>query len=986
MSSPYDINSESINVPQGKERSREGKRRSPLKIFLLVFLIIIFLGVVGFGVYEYLRIAPRDVRFTNVTSSSVTVSWNTKSPTSGTALVFEGDTWLPITVLGLGGERFYDTRDVRVAELEAAEKTAMNWYERDGLHVSMDDFEVEVRVENMGEYYTHHVTVSSLNPETEYSFMIGDRFLYRRVSGDGVSTVTTLEIPENIEAPVPAYGSVYDAENIQAVPVEQLNPVADGIVYFNYLDENTEERSVAFSTPLNEEGNWYIDVSLLENFVYERLDQGTLWAELTMDLGQLGIWRKKVDIDLISPVEMVTINDPLIHNDAELGVEIVEAKSLTNLVKKVEAQSACMFVGFCGPCCQFKVSGGACEKCSCDSAILEARKCKGESTKDLQTQLQENASKVNPEPTAIPVGGTTAAKDLSEGEPCFLNNVAGTAQISPYGNLICVTSRASSTSTSIPTQKQGTDSKKIERGDDCNDPRGCYYEGQDGTLINVEYQPVQGSEELSENEVVIEPESGVSEQTLSTAQTCFEKGVGTSLYIAGEDGKPYDCYKGQVRQQDLEAAISGVNQDSCIALAKGESNTCSGGVFTNEYCYVQTGTMYYCSSKDREWKPVTAEAENVRVAFEPGEVSPGFPCDNPNGCLCPGSVLSDGILSEGIYCQQVSSAGCESVIGYEGRVCKEDRVKYTCQNSKCSPAPNVEGIQDQSKSTLERIFNKVLSPAYSSSQSSTVEYILDSETGMITGITSGLYLFEYEGQTYAFHVMPNEESLFVYLDKNNNGQYDEGIDIKISDIASQINIVALSRAHNYQLKEGFNFVSFPFLIPNEEFRTAAGLLKQLNEVYGDIIFSISRYDGGRWKIVGQNTILYSNDDFQLLPGQGYVIKARRNVSISIQGQPVKYDAIGDKAPIALFEGWNLIGLYGTGVKTYTAKTMIADINASNFTAVNVSKWEKEKQSYEGFQFSEGQEYGFDFPINQLESYFVRIKEGRGNWQPKLKTQ
>jgi hypothetical protein len=36
--------------------------------------------------------------------------------------------------------------------------------------------------------------------------------------------------------------------------------------------------------------------------------------------------------------------------------------------------------------------------------------------------------------------------------------------------------------------------------------------------------------------------------------------------------------------------------------------------------------------------------------------------------------------------------------------------------------------------------------------------------------------------------------------------------------------------------------------------------------------------------------------------------------------------------------------------------------------------------------SEGQEYGFDYPINPLEAVFVRILEGRGNWQPKLRTQ
>jgi len=33
--------------------------------------------------------------------------------------------------------------------------------------------------------------------------------------------------------------------------------------------------------------------------------------------------------------------------------------------------------------------------------------------------------------------------------------------------------------------------------------------------------------------------------------------------------------------------------------------------------------------------------------------------------------------------------------------------------------------------------------------------------------------------------------------------------------------------------------------------------------------------------------------------------------------------------------------------------------------------------------SESKEYGFDYPLNTLESYFVRITEGSGNWQPQL---
>jgi hypothetical protein len=269
-----------------------------------------------------------------------------------------------------------------------------------------------------------------------------------------------------------------------------------------------------------------------------------------------------------------------------------------------------------------------------------------------------------------------------------------------------------------------------------------------------------------------------------------------------------------------------------------------------------------------------------------------------------------------------------------------------------------------------------------------IQYLLDSETGMFVNLPLGVYVVEYEGETYSVRVDNAGEQVqtLLYIDVNENGQYDEGVDTNLGGNAAILNISPVELVYTYSLKKGFNFVAFPFLVQTDyDISSAAALLLGLNERYDNAIYSVSKYDG-RWKMVGQNSELYGANDFQLLPGQGYVIKAKEDVSITLTGQPVKYESAGDSAPVTLFEGWNLIGLYGTGVKTYTAKTMIADINAANFTADNVSKWEKEKQSYEGFQFSEGQEYGFDFPINSLEAVFVRVLEGRGNWQPKLGSQ
>ena len=110
----------------------------------------------------------------------------------------------------------------------------------------------------------------------------------------------------------------------------------------------------------------------------------------------------------------------------------------------------------------------------------------------------------------------------------------------------------------------------------------------------------------------------------------------------------------------------------------------------------------------------------------------------------------------------------------------------------------------------------------------------------------------------------------------------------------------------------------------------------------------------------------------------------------LKGQPVKFETTSDQAPVTFFPGWNLIGVYGTKVKQYTAKSMLQDINAFeeiDFTADIVNGWDQEAQSYEGFVLENTNglesEYGFDFPINTLKSYFVRVANGNGNWQPSL---
>ncbi len=1033
------------------------KLKKTLRTVCKVVLLVVGMGIVGFFVYEYLRIAPNDVRFTNVTSSSVTVSWNTKSPISATAVSFEGDTWLPLTVLGLGGERFYDTRDVRRAELEAVEKTAMNLYESEDLQPSMEDFEMEVEVVNMGEYYTHHVTVTGLDPETEYSFMIGDRFLYRKVRAlDEISTVTTLEVPESVKSPVPAYGRILDAQGIE--DPELLVPVVDGIVYFNLLDEFSEERSTVYSGRLNEEGNWYIDISGIrgedgENFLNRYVDGETITnilAEINIDAGSLGRWEGILHSDFIAPAEMIVINDPLQVQGDGVGIGRVDSGILGKFVSEVEA-TTCTFAGYCGPC--YILGGPVTNSCPCPQATLDARPgCKGKQSGTLEQAIANVAKASSGCANGSPgqhvwFGGDCKKCQVDERDDdgqviSYRWKSVGTENCSPEnrdGRVFGPIEREDNGDATEDTDDEGGTSgngwfisgrhtpnmrckkltrpaiqKEVEAGREFNSKTNCFakireLQGEEDppdpastiryyiagnrckqidlyhirSTFNLPHFFTTSTECAGRLVQLFSSEEFGPHEAVSPAQECFEAGSGVSLFVYALDDKMYECKRGELKEYTFHSLTTKHNPYYCREFIEGNSQYCSSSFLSSRYCFDEKNdVMYQCISS--KWTEVEG-GRSIKAAIEPGEVIPGNPCDNPNGCLYKG-----GIIAEGVYAEEVSRCSIMTPGGgvpqHKDKVCKEDNIKHTCQDGECLPyTGDIQGVSDQS-SKGNSILNSIFSYVQASTPNSSTEYIFDPETDMIVGIAPGLYTFEYEGQIYAFDITSSGHGTLIYIDKNNNGQYDEGIDIKVSDIASQINIVALSQTFNYQLREGFNFVSFPFLIPNEEFRTAAGLLKQLNEVYGDIIFSISRYDGGRWRIVGQNTVLYSNDDFQLLPGEGYVIKARGDVNISIVGQPVKYESIGDNAPINLYEGWNLVGLYGTRVKTYTAQSMLTDINASNFTADNVSKWEKDKQMYDGFQMSEGQEYGFDFPINRLESVFVRVLEGRGKWQPKLKTQ
>ena len=405
-----------------------------LKKTLSMCILSLFLFLILILVYEYFRIVPENVRFTNITSTSVTVSWNTKNPISATAVYKKGDGGF-INLFGIGKQVFYDTRDLVKAELKAVEQTSKNIAKSDDMSVSMSEVETEVKVTDKGKYYTHHVEIKGLDPETEYSFFVGDDLLYRAVKDvDGNTVIKTSKVSESVKTPVPAYGSIYDSMNTE-LSFDQLAPINDGIVYFNYVDRITGKKSNLFSGVLNEEGNWYIDVvgavddegkPFMET--YDTVE-GNVYVELNINAGNLGMWRKIENAYVLTPASNTVINMPnavvdptiegsvvRIEKEVETSVKGASDNILAKLTGEDEPTTPCACLsGYSAYCPSGK---------TCTSITQRGSNCK-----------ERTCYKVNTTPAPTPTPTPTPTKPTIEAcsyfltfdckSPCYFINDSG---------------------------------------------------------------------------------------------------------------------------------------------------------------------------------------------------------------------------------------------------------------------------------------------------------------------------------------------------------------------------------------------------------------------------------------------------------------------------------------------------------------------------------------------------------------------------------
>lgn len=187
---------------------------------VIISLLLILLGLVGFYWFNSQPPSPENVFITNQTSNSATVVWTTdKAVKAEIRLIDPSDTSKV--------EIFYDDRDI--------EEVAVREY----------------KLNNQSKRRIHHVTLRNLMPDKEYNFSI---LLNSRVVNIELESLTTAKVSESVMVPDPVYGTIQG---------ENLETLKEGIIIFH--KESQTDKSQLISKVVND-GSYSIDAAnLLDN-------------------------------------------------------------------------------------------------------------------------------------------------------------------------------------------------------------------------------------------------------------------------------------------------------------------------------------------------------------------------------------------------------------------------------------------------------------------------------------------------------------------------------------------------------------------------------------------------------------------------------------------------------------------------------------------------------------------------------------------------
>jgi len=1011
--------------------------RRVLKILGKFLIGLFFLGGISFIGYKYWEYKAYQVEVSNLNSRSVTISWITEDPEPGMVLYREGKFFLPVMLTNTFNDYSVDDRDYSFAEVTASISNKEEITDSGMKRVqSATDIISEIRTEDLGKYWTHHVTLRNLKPETEYEFMVGDGFIFKKVMPIEIDStkITTRKEIDNFGTPEPTYGIIryYNEED------DQILRLSDAIVYATVSENFSGIKSEKISSILNVEGGWYLDIDNARTNLGEKFldsisenEATSIKIELIIESAWLGRWSTELDFLNSSPAQTIDIGDGELNEDIKLEkislndengeslsstfvgsvfasesleeerARIAREKAVASSIAAYAYKTKIYFEGR-DPLhpLREKDKGRAAEVIKqMDEEIGYARDVSNSTNMNQINNVKENfknsrnnnpSAKVVEETPEDDPRGQCYRDECLAGKRCGFVNAApcsckcsendppNNVKVAPGGKCTCNNGVpiADNSKKKDPINESNVPSKETVCFNNNGGAQGSCYSYTNNCWYGVGHTTQRG-EKCSENEYngkkigqwgspIFSEKGGTPppEKDVDINLSCRETGSSLSrghLINVTKDKKVYKC----VGYNWVEV------KDGNEALYLGQFVPTPGGHCQRQWdtTYIN-GERYDCNGRSgfATWVKVSSDfpvQELINITTDQ-EVNEDCPTEF---CLCKKVV--EVSRSDPRYPSTTTTVSIEKDIIIEyGKSC--------------------EGQGAKSWSSSDNLF---YSKVHASDNS---KYILDTENGTISGLKAGVYLLEKGGITYAVNIIEddlknNNGNLVLYIDSNGDGVLGEG-DVRITDEATLLTIKPLIEGFEYNFKEGINFVSFPFIFEEPEVLTGSSLLNYLNEKYNNSFYSISKFQAGKWLVVGDNSGDYNQNDFQIIPGEGYILKSRLDQSIILYGKEIQYESSNDRISVGLYPGWNLIGMYGNRVKTYTARTLLEGItnyDKIDFTATNVSRWEESKSLYEGIQGEKNDQnmmefYGLDFPISKQRAYFVKITEGSGNWEPELK--
>lgn len=137
-------------------------------------------------------------------------------------------------------------------------------------------------------------------------------------------------------------------------------------------------------------------------------------------------------------------------------------------------------------------------------------------------------------------------------------------------------------------------------------------------------------------------------------------------------------------------------------------------------------------------------------------------------------------------------------------------------------------------------------------------------------------------------------TVVVFADKNKNGKLDKNEDI-LPWAGLTVELKRVSKESVISLHQGDNQLSLPVL--PDKLLTASILLREIALQGGEAI-SVSALENGAWKsYVAEGAKSYSFEDFPILPGKTYSIKANKDFTFILKGQEFAVPLTPEELPL-----------------------------------------------------------------------------------------